>query len=37
MAMTSDLELRDLFDAELRTAGLNLMGREYELLFAMWA
>ena len=30
-------ELRDRFDAELLAAGLSLGGRDYELLFAMWA
>ena len=35
-AMTRD-ELRALFDAELAAAGLNLTGRDVELLFAMWA
>ena len=30
-------ELRDQFDAELLAAGLSLGGRDYELLFAMWA
>ena len=34
--MTSD-EPRALFDAELSAAGLSLAGRDYELLFAMWA
>jgi hypothetical protein len=29
-------ELRARFDAELSAAGLNLAGRDYELLFAMW-
>ena len=33
--MTND-ELRARFDAELTAAGLTLVGREYELLFAMW-
>ena len=35
--MSPDADLRTRFDAELRTAGLALHGREYELLFAMWA
>jgi hypothetical protein len=35
--MSPDADLRARFDAELRTAGLALHGREYELLFAMWA
>ena len=30
-------EPRARFDAELSAAGLSLAGREYELLFAMWA
>jgi hypothetical protein len=34
--MTSD-ELRARFDAELSAAGLTLAGRDYDLLFAMWA
>jgi hypothetical protein len=34
--MTPD-ELRARFDAELSAAGLDLAGREYELLFAMWS
>jgi len=29
-------DLRARFDAELSAAGLNLDGRDYELLFAMW-
>jgi hypothetical protein len=33
--MTGD-ELRARFDAEMSAAGLNLDGRDYELLFAMW-
>ena len=33
--MTRD-ELRARFDAELSAARLNLAGRDYELLFAMW-
>ena len=34
--MNSDADLRARFDAELRVAGLQLGGRDYELLFAMW-
>ena len=30
-------ELRARFDAELSAVGLSLAGRDYELLFAMWA
>ena len=33
--MTPD-DLRARFDAELSAAGLNLDGRDDELLFAMW-
>ena len=33
--MTPDA-LHARFDAELSAAGLNLSGRDYELLFAMW-
>jgi len=29
--------LRARFDAELQAAGLRLEGRDYELLFEMWA
>ena len=35
--VTDDADLRARFDAELRVAGLQLAGRDYELLFAMWA
>jgi hypothetical protein len=35
--VTSDADLRARFDAELRAAGLILAGRDYDLLFAMWA
>ncbi len=35
--MSPDADLRARFEAELRTAGLELHGRDYELLFAMWA
>ena len=35
--MSSDSDLRARFDAELRAAGLALQGRDYELLFTMWA
>lgn len=35
--MNSEADLRARFDAELRVAGLQLGGRDYELLFAMWA
>ena len=35
--MAPTLDLRDRFEAELTAAGLSLAGREYELLFAMWA
>ena len=35
-AMTGE-ELHTRFDAELSAAGLSLAGRDYELLFAMWA
>ena len=34
--MTGDVDLRARFDAELRVAGLQLVGHDYELLFAMW-
>ena len=34
--MSVEDDLRARFDAELRTAGLQLEGRDYELLFAMW-
>jgi hypothetical protein len=34
--MSPDADLRARFDAELKTAGLDLQGRDYELLFAMW-
>lgn len=33
--MTID-DSRERFDAELRAAGLTLMGRDYELLYEMW-
>ena len=33
--MTND-DHRARFDAELSAAALNLSGRDYELLFAMW-
>ena len=33
--MTNE-DLRARFDAELSAAGLDLSGRDYELLFAMW-
>ena len=36
MTPTSDIDARALFDAEMRTAGLSLAGRDDELLFAMW-
>jgi hypothetical protein len=36
MTPTSDIDARASFDAEMRTAGLSLAGRDYELLFAMW-
>jgi len=35
--MSPDADLRARFDAELRTAGLELPGRDDELLFAVWA
>jgi hypothetical protein len=35
--MTSDKDLRARFDAELRVAGLDLTGAEYEALYEMWA
>ena len=34
--VTGDADLRARFDAEVRTAGLQLGERDYELLFAMW-
>jgi hypothetical protein len=34
--MSRDAELRARFDAEVKTAGLELPERDYELLFAMW-
>ena len=37
MTPTSDTDLRARFDAEMRAAGLSLAGRDYDLLFAMWA
>ena len=37
MTPTSDTDLRARFDTELSAAGLSLTGRDYELLFAMWA
>jgi hypothetical protein len=30
-------DLRARFDAEMRSAGLTIVGRDRELLFAMWA
>jgi len=35
--MTSDKDLHARFDAELRVAGLDLTGAEYEALYEMWA
>jgi hypothetical protein len=37
MTPTLDTELRARFDAEMRAAGLSLAGRDYDLLFALWA
>jgi hypothetical protein len=37
MATSDSADLRARFDAELRAAGLQLTGRDYDLLFAMWA
>jgi hypothetical protein len=34
--MSADPDLRARFDAELKTAGLDVQGRDYELLFTMW-
>jgi hypothetical protein len=35
--MTSDKDLRARFDAELRVAGLDLTGPDYDALYEMWA
>jgi hypothetical protein len=35
--MTSDKDLRARFDAELRVAGLDLTGADYDALYEMWA
>ena len=37
MDQTRPSDLRAQFDAELKVAGLELAGRDYELLYAMWA
>ena len=34
--MAPDMDLRARFDAELAAAGLNITGRDYDLLFVMW-
>jgi len=35
--MSAVTDLRAQFEAEVKTAGLRLPEREYEMLFAMWA
>lgn len=37
MTPTTERDLRARFDAEMSAAGLNLSGRDDDLLFAMWS